>query len=156
MMLRSRAGAIGTRGVKLIIQIPCLNERETLAKTFADLPRSIAGIDEIEVLIVDDGSTDGTSDEAEALGVHHIVRLPENRGLAAAFMAGIDAALRLGADIVVNTDADNQYRGDDIALLVAPIVAGRADLVIGDRQTDTIQHFSPLKRLLQRWGSRVV
>lgn len=142
--------------MKLIIQIPCLNERETLAATVADLPRSIAGVDEIEVLIVDDGSTDGTAEEAERIGVHHIVRLPENRGLASAFMAGIDAGLRLGADIVVNTDADNQYRGADIALLVAPIVARQADVVIGDRVTDSISHFSPIKRLLQRWGSRVV
>lgn len=142
--------------MKLIIQIPCLNERDTLGATFADLPRAIDGIDEIEVLVVDDGSTDGTAEEAERLGVHHVVRLPENRGLAAAFSAGIDAVLRLGADIVVNTDADNQYRGDDIALLVAPIVAGHADVVIGDRQTDKISHFSPIKRFLQRWGSRVV
>jgi glycosyltransferase involved in cell wall biosynthesis len=142
--------------LKLIIQIPCLNERETLAATFADLPRSIEGVDEIEVLVVDDGSTDGTAEEAERLGVHHVVRHPENRGLASAFMAGIDAALRLGADIVVNTDADNQYRGDDIPRIVAPIVSAHADVVIGDRQTDTIQHFSPVKRLLQRWGSRVV
>lgn len=142
--------------MKLIIQIPCLNERDTLAATFADLPRNIAGVDEIEVLVVDDGSTDGTSAEAERIGVHHIVELPQNGGLAAAFMAGIDAALRLGADIVINTDADNQYRGADIPLLVAPIVAGQADVVIGDRGTDTIEHFSPVKRLLQRWGSRVV
>ncbi len=142
--------------MKLIIQIPCLNERDTLGATIADLPRAIDGIDEIEVLVVDDGSTDGTAEEAERLGAHYVVRLPENRGLAAAFMAGIDAALRLGADIVVNTDADNQYRGEDIALLVAPIVAGHADVVIGDRRTDTIRHFSPVKRLLQRWGSRIV
>jgi glycosyltransferase involved in cell wall biosynthesis len=142
--------------VKLIIQIPCLNERETLAATIADLPRAIEGIDEIEVLIIDDGSTDGTAEEAERLGVHHVVRLAENRGLASAFMTGIDAALRLGADVVVNTDADNQYRGSDIRLLVAPIVAHRADVVIGDRGTDTIEHFSPIKRFLQRWGSRVV
>jgi glycosyltransferase involved in cell wall biosynthesis len=142
--------------VKLIIQIPCLNETETLPGTLADLPRRIEGVDEIEVLIIDDGSTDGTSHTAEQLGVHHIVRFPENRGLAAAFMAGIDAALRLGADIVVNTDADNQYRGEDIPKLVAPILQGEADLVIGDRQTDTIAHFSLPKRILQRWGSGVV
>jgi glycosyltransferase involved in cell wall biosynthesis len=142
--------------VKLIIQIPCLNERETLPVTIADLPRHIEGIDEIEVLIIDDGSTDGTSQRAAELGVHHIVRFPRNRGLARAFVAGMDAAVRLGADIVVNTDADNQYRGADIALLVAPILAGRAELVIGDRQTHRIAHFSPLKKLLQRWGSGVV
>jgi glycosyltransferase involved in cell wall biosynthesis len=142
--------------VKLLIQIPCLNERETLGATLADLPRKIEGIDEIEVLIIDDGSTDGTSDKAAELGVHHIVRFPRNRGLAAAFMAGIDAGLRLGADIIVNTDADNQYRGADIPLLVAPILAGKADFVVGDRQTDSIQHFSPLKKALQRWGSGIV
>lgn len=142
--------------VRLFIQIPCLNERDWLAQTFADLPRSIPGIDSIEVLVVDDGSTDDTSKLARELGVHHIVRFPRNRGLAAAHMAGLDACLRLGADIVVNTDADNQYRGSDIAPLVAPILAGRADIVIGDRQTDQIAHFSFLKRVLQRWGSRLV
>nr|WP_233561158.1 glycosyltransferase family 2 protein [Sorangium cellulosum] len=145
-----------TSPVKLIIQIPCLNERETLAQTFSDLPRSIDGVDEIEVLIIDDGSTDGTSELAEQLGIHHIVRFAMNRGLAAGFMAGIDACLRLGADIIVNTDADNQYRGAEIPRLVAPILEGRADLVIGDRQTDRIEHFSPLKKVLQRWGSRLI
>jgi glycosyltransferase involved in cell wall biosynthesis len=142
--------------LKLIIQIPCLNESETLPGTIADLPRRIDGVDEIEVLIVDDGSTDATSEKAAEVGVHHIVRFPDNRGLAAAFMAGIDAGLRLGADIIVNTDADNQYRGQDIPKLVEPILNGEADLVIGDRQTDTIAHFSVLKKLLQRWGSHVV
>jgi glycosyltransferase involved in cell wall biosynthesis len=142
--------------VKLIIQIPCLNERQTLPETIADLPRQIAGIDEIEVLIIDDGSTDGTAERAAELGAHHIVRFPHNRGLARAFVAGVDAAVRLGADIVVNTDADNQYRGSDIALLVEPILAGRAELVIGDRQTDRIAHFSPIKKALQRWGSGIV
>jgi glycosyltransferase involved in cell wall biosynthesis len=142
--------------VKLIVQIPCLNERDSLPQTLADLPRSIEGIDEIEVLIIDDGSTDGTSERARELGVHHIIRFPKNRGLAAAFTAGIDAGIRLGADVIVNTDADNQYRGQDIGALVQPILQGRADLVIGDRQTDRIQHFSPLKKALQRWGSGVV
>jgi len=142
--------------VKLVIQIPCLNERDTLAETLADLPRHIDGIDEIEVLIIDDGSTDGTSQRAEELGVHHIVRQPKNGGLARAFMAGIDAGLKLGADIIVNTDADNQYRGSDIAALVRPIIDGNADLVVGDRQTHRVAHFSPIKKLLQRWGSSLV
>ena len=143
-------------GVRLFIQIPCLNERQWLAQTFADLPRSIPGVTSIEVLVIDDGSTDGTDELARELGVHHIVRFPRNRGLAAAHMAGLDACLRLGADIIVNTDADNQYRGSDIAKLVAPILEGRADMVIGDRKTDTIAHFGFVKRVLQRWGSRVV
>jgi glycosyltransferase involved in cell wall biosynthesis len=142
--------------LRLIIQIPCLNERETLPGTIADLPRHVDGIDEIEVLVVDDGSTDGTSERAIELGVHHIVRFSKNRGLAAAFIAGIDAGVRLGADVIVNTDADNQYRGADIAKLVKPILEGGADVVIGDRQTDSIDHFSPLKKLLQRWGSGLV
>jgi glycosyltransferase involved in cell wall biosynthesis len=142
--------------MKLIIQIPCLNEREQLPRTFADLPRSLAGIDEIEVLIIDDGSTDGTAELARELGAHHIVRFTKNRGLSAAHMAGLDACLLLGADLVVNTDADNQYSGEDIGRLVAPILAGQADIVVGDRQTDTIEEFSPLKKRLQRWGSSVV
>jgi glycosyltransferase involved in cell wall biosynthesis len=142
--------------VKLIIQIPCFNERDHLGPTIADLPRRVPGIDVIEVLVVDDGSTDGTKDTAAELGVHHIVRFPRNRGLSAAFMAGIEASLRLGADVIVNTDADNQYPGADIPRLVEPILEGRADVVIGDRQTDKIAHFSPLKRWMQRWGSSMV
>ncbi len=142
--------------MKLIIQIPCLNERETLPETIAGLPREIEGVDEIEVLVIDDGSSDGTAERAAELGVHHVLRFPRNRGLARAFTAGIDAGVRLGADVIVNTDADNQYRGSEIGLLVAPILAGRAELVIGDRQTERIAHFSPIKKLLQRWGSGLV
>src|SRR5262245_35156650 len=142
--------------MKLMIQIPCLNETGTLERTFADLPRHCEGIDEIEVVVIDDGSSDGTAEFAERLGAHHIIRFPRNRGLAAGFMAGIDACLRLGADIIVNTDADNQYRGADIPRIVAPIIEGRADLVIGDRQTDTIEHYSFIKKMFQRWGSRII
>lgn len=142
--------------MKLIIQIPCLNEREHLGETFADLPRRIPGVDEIEVLVVDDGSTDGTSDYAAELGVHHVVRFPVNRGLSAAFTAGMDASLRLGADLIVNTDADHQYAGDDIARLLEPILSGEADVVVGDRDPANLAHFSPPKRLLQAWGSRLV
>ncbi len=142
--------------MKLIIQIPCLNEEETLPATLADLPREVAGFDEVEWLVIDDGSTDRTVEVARECGVDHIVRLTNNRGLAAGFQAGLDASLKLGADVVVNTDADNQYNGADIPLLVAPILAGDADMVIGDRQTDTIEHFSPLKKRLQKLGSWVV
>lgn len=142
--------------MKLIIQIPCLNEAETLPATLADLPTSIEGVDEIEVLIVDDGSTDETLRIARECGVNHIVRHTRNRGLAASFRTGLDSCLRLGADVIVNTDGDNQYSGADIAKLVAPIIGGRADFVVGDRQTDQIDHFDQTKKFLQRWGSFVV
>lgn len=142
--------------VKLIIQIPCLNEEETLPKTLADLPREIPGIDVIEILVIDDGSTDRTGEVALEHGVHHVVRNTKNLGLARSFRRGLDSAVQLGADIVVNTDADNQYAGWDIAKLVKPVLAGEADIVIGDRQTDTIPHFSAAKKLLQRLGSGVV
>jgi glycosyltransferase involved in cell wall biosynthesis len=142
--------------VKLIIQIPCYNEEAILPQTIHDLPRALPGIDEIEVLVVDDGCTDCTAQVAQDLGVHHIVHLKQNQGLASAFSAGIEAALQAGADIVVNTDADNQYRGEDIAKLVRPILEGRADIVVGDRGVAAAEHFSPVKRLLQRLGSWVV
>ena len=142
--------------LKLIIQIPCLNEEQTLPQTVADLPRQIEGVDEVELLVIDDGSTDRTVAVAREVGVDHIVRLTNNKGLAAAFQAGLDASLKLGADIVVNTDADNQYRGADVAKLVAPILAGSADIVVGDRQVSTIEHFSRSKKGLQRLGSWVV
>ncbi len=142
--------------MKLIVQIPCLNEEATLPATIADLPRQVEGIDEIELLVIDDGSTDRTVEVARENGVDHIVRLTNNKGLAAGFQAGLDACLKLGADIVVNTDADNQYRGADIPKLVAPILAGEADMVVGDRQTSQIEHFSRAKKTLQRLGSWVV
>jgi glycosyltransferase involved in cell wall biosynthesis len=142
--------------MKLIIQIPCFNEEQTLPATLADLPRAVAGFDTVEWLVIDDGSGDRTIDVARAHGVDHVVRLTNNKGLAAGFQAGLDAALKLGADVIVNTDADNQYNGHDIPKLVAPIVAGRADMVIGDRQVEQIDHFSPLKKTLQKLGSWVV
>jgi len=142
--------------MKLIVQIPCLNEESTLAATIADVPRSIDGVDEVELLVIDDGSTDRTVEVARAHGVEHVVRLTNNKGLAAAFQAGLDASLKLGADIVVNTDADNQYRGADIPRLLAPILAGEADMVVGDRQVSRVEHFSGAKKALQRLGSRVV
>ena len=140
----------------LIIQIPCLNEAETLPATLADLPRSIPGIDIIEVLVIDDGSRDGTAEVALAAGVDHVVRLRRNKGLAAAFAAGIDASLKRGADFIVNTDADNQYPGHQIAALLAPLLKGDADIVIGDRNIASVRHMSWRKRQLQRLGSWVV
>jgi glycosyltransferase involved in cell wall biosynthesis len=142
--------------MKVIIQIPALNEEHTLPHVLRELPRTIPGVDVIEVLVIDDGSTDRTAEVAAACGVHHVVRHVSNLGLAAAFQTGMDAALRLGADIIVNTDADNQYPGDQIAALIAPILHHEADIVIGDRQTQTLDHFSRRKRLLQRFGSWVV
>ncbi|HXR60296.1 MAG TPA: glycosyltransferase family 2 protein [Solirubrobacterales bacterium] len=142
--------------MKLIIQIPCLNEERTLPQTIADLPREVPGIDEVELLVIDDGSADRTLEVARECGVDHIVRLTNNKGLAAGFQAGLDACLKLGADVVVNTDADNQYRGSDVAKLVAPIVAGEADMVVGDRRVGEIEHFSGSKKRLQRLGSWVV
>ncbi|MBA3305853.1 MAG: glycosyltransferase family 2 protein, partial [Thermoleophilaceae bacterium] len=142
--------------MKLIIQIPCFDEAEQLPDTLADLPRELPGFDAVEWLVIDDGSTDETIEVARAGGVHHVVRLTNNKGLAAAFQAGLDACLKLGADVIVNTDADNQYFGGDIDKLVAPILAGDADMVVGDRETASIEHFSPLKKRLQRLGSAVV
>jgi glycosyltransferase involved in cell wall biosynthesis len=142
--------------MKLIIQIPALNEEHTLPHVLRELPRTIQGVDEIEFLVIDDGSTDHTAEVAAACGAQHVVRHVSNLGLAAAFQTGMDAALRLGADIIVNTDADNQYPGDQIAQLVAPILHREADIVIGDRQTHMLEHFSRRKRVLQRVGSWVV
>ena len=144
------------RTMKLIIQIPCFNEEQQLPATLAGLPRHVDGVDTVEWLIIDDGSTDRTVEVAEAHGVDHIVRLTNNKGLAAAFQAGLDAGLKLGADVIVNTDADNQYEGSDIPKLVAPILRGEADMVVGDRQVGTIAHFSAGKKLLQKLGSWVV
>jgi glycosyltransferase involved in cell wall biosynthesis len=142
--------------MKLIIQIPCFNEADQLPQTLADLPREVAGFDVVEWLIIDDGSTDETIAVARRLGVDHLVRLTNNKGLATGFQAGVDTALKLGADVIVNTDADNQYYGPDIPKLVQPILEGRADMVIGDREVTGIEHFSALKKLLQRLGSWVV
>jgi glycosyltransferase involved in cell wall biosynthesis len=142
--------------MKLIIQIPCFNEADSLPQTIGALPRSIAGVDAIELLVIDDGSRDGTADVARELGVEHVERHRTNRGLAAAFRTGLQRALDEGANIVVNTDADNQYEGADIAKLVRPILAGEADVVIGDRSVRYNAHFGPIKRRLQRVGSAVV
>ena len=142
--------------MKLIIQVPCFNEEDQLPVTLDRLPREVPGIDTVEWLIIDDGSSDRTVEVAREHGVNHIVRLTNHKGLAAAFQAGLDAGLKLGADVIVNTDADNQYEGSDIPKLVAPILRGEADMVVGDRQVETIEHFSPAKKLLQRLGSWVV
>jgi glycosyltransferase involved in cell wall biosynthesis len=142
--------------MKLVIQIPCLNEESTLPSVLAELPRQLEGFNVVEWLVVDDGSADRTVEAARANGVDHIVRLTNNKGLAAAFQAGIDASLKLGADVIVNTDADNQYPASEIPRLVGPILAGRADMVVGDRQVKDVKHFSASKKLLQRLGSWVV
>jgi glycosyltransferase involved in cell wall biosynthesis len=142
--------------MKLIIQIPCFNEEAQLPTTLAHLPREIEGFDAVEWLIIDDGSTDRTIEVARAHGVDHIVKLTNHKGLAAGFQAGLDAGLKLGADVIVNTDADNQYEGADIPKLVAPILRGEADMVIGDRGVESNEHFSHSKRRLQRLGSWVV
>lgn len=142
--------------MKLVIQIPCYNEAETLPATLGDLPKSISGIDSIEVLVIDDGSDDGTAAIARAHGVKHVVRAPVNQGLARAFAAGLDYALKIGADIIVNTDGDNQYRGDCIEKLVAPILHHEAEVVVGNRNPARLGHFSFLKRRLQALGSSIV
>lgn len=142
--------------MKLIIQIPCLNEAGTLQLALAALPRQVAGFDKVEWLIVDDGSVDGTAEVARAAGVDHVVSHPCNRGLAVAFMTGLEAALALGADVIINTDADNQYNADDIPTLVDPILRRQADMVIGARPIDETEHFSWLKKKLQRLGSWAV
>jgi glycosyltransferase involved in cell wall biosynthesis len=142
--------------MKLVIQIPCLDEEESLPQTLAALPRQIRGIDEIEVIVIDDGSGDATSEVALAHGVDEVIRFPNHQGLARAFAAGLDHALKRGADIIVNTDADNQYDARDIETLVQPILRGDADMVIGDRDPSRLQHFSPMKRILQRLGSWAV
>lgn len=141
---------------RLIIQIPCYNEEQTLAETLQSLPRSINGIDEIKILIIDDGSQDKTAAVAIQCGAHHLLRFPQHVGLATAFASGLNACLELGADVIVNTDADNQYFAGDIEKLVVPIIEGKADIVIGDRGVANHPEFSPLKRALQRWGSKVL
>lgn len=142
--------------MKLIIQIPCLNESGTLAIAIGALPRAVAGFDEVEWLVIDDGSTDDTAAIARRLGVDHVVRHPVNRGLATAFMTGLEACLRLGADVIVNTDADNQYEAEDIPLLTTPILEGHADMVIGGRPIGETEHFSWVKKKLQHLGSWAV
>jgi glycosyltransferase involved in cell wall biosynthesis len=142
--------------MKLIIQIPCLNEEGALPATLADLPRELDGFDTVEWLVIDDGSTDRTVEVARELGVDHVIRFSSNRGLAVAFQAGLDAAIKLGADVIVNTDADNQYRASDIPKLVGPILAGEADMVVGTRDLKRQDEFSRVKTVLQSWGSWVV
>lgn len=142
--------------MKLIVQIPCLNEEKTLPATIKDIPREMPGVDKVEILVIDDGSSDRTSQVAREYGVDHIIRFKVNQGLAQGFMVGLQTAIRLGADIIVNTDADNQYYGGDIPRLIQPIIEGRADIVIGNREVETIKHFSVTKRIFQKFGSWVV
>lgn len=142
--------------MKLIIQIPCYNEEKTLGIALSALPRSLPGIDVVEWLVIDDGSSDQTVEVARSHGVDHIVRLPRNQGLARAFMSGLEASLKVGADITVNTDADNQYCADDIPKLIEPILAGKAEIVVGARPIDDMEHFSSVKKLLQKLGSAIV
>ncbi|HEV8634657.1 MAG TPA: glycosyltransferase family 2 protein [Chloroflexota bacterium] len=142
--------------MKLIVQIPCLDEADTLPRVVAAIPRRIPGVDRVEVLVVDDGSTDGTPEVARRVGVDHVVRHVGNKGLAQAFRTGVDACLRLGADVIVNTDGDDQYPGAEIPRLIGPILRGEADMVLADRRTGTIAHFSPTKKLLQKAGSWAV
>jgi glycosyltransferase involved in cell wall biosynthesis len=142
--------------MKLIVQIPCYNEEETLPATFNDIPKQFDGVEVVEIMIIDDGSTDKTIEVAKALGVHHIIINKKNRGLARTFRTGLNECLKLGADIIVNTDGDNQYAGWDIPKLIQPILDGKADVVVGDRNTSNVAHFSPLKKLLQKVGSGVV
>lgn len=142
--------------MKLIVQIPCFNEEKTLSQTIRDIPRQITGISQVEILVIDDGSADNTIDVARKNGVDHIVKHTSNKGLAKTFKTGLDACLRLGADIIVNTDGDNQYKGEDIPELIKPILKQEADMVIGDRQTDKIPHFSFSKKKMQKFGSFVV
>lgn len=142
--------------MKLVIQIPCLNEEATLPITLASLPRALPGVDDVEVLVIDDGSTDGTVEVARRLGVDHLVVLPRHQGLASAFRTGLETSLMLGADIIVNTDADNQYDARDLERLVLPILEGRADMVVGDRRVQGLRHFSVFKKMLHRFGDRVM
>jgi len=141
---------------KVIIQVPAYNEEAHLESVLRELPREIPGVDRVEILVIDDGSSDRTSEVARRAGADHIVRFSNNRGLARAFMAGVNASLRLGADIIVNTDADNQYHGTDVSRVIQPILMGVAEMVVGDRDPRNVQHFGASKRLLQHWGSWVV
>ncbi|MCH7587990.1 MAG: glycosyltransferase family 2 protein, partial [Chloroflexi bacterium] len=142
--------------MKLIVQIPCYNEADTLREAIEAIPHQISGVDKVEILVIDDGSTDGTAQIARDLEVDHVIELPKNIGLAGAFVVGLETALSKGADVIVNTDADNQYRGEDIPHLLEPILDNRADIVVGDRGVGTLKSFSPSKRFLQRLGSRVL